>query len=417
MLSQVHRMIRSLEHINPTAGRDGDVDAVWAEGPVRAAATKVIAELRAYRQSIVEAQTVNDQTSNNALGDVTEKQIYPRSLAQQIANSIYVPAEDDPDYPEFPPESPKFPATPVVEVNFDGCTFLIKDESRNPTGTHKDRWAWEMIVRVKELIEGEIKRSDEDIHIPRYSMISSGSAAYALQCILRRYGLPELHTVVDTKRTKRRVVVKLEAAGSKVYHYNLERKLLSEADVLVITENPLGEDVTPRLGDEPFKERFYDWLVYEILNCNPKHIFVPFGTGGLFSNVIYIIDAELNGRCDPRLQLPREALLGINVYGATSDDPETQMEMLYAPFRPTQPAIEQSLRDFIASGTLGRHSAIVRISDAQARRALALAPVFDIRSDLSGVAALALLLDRLPKLPRGESAIAINTGCIFLPPL
>jgi len=54
-----------------------------------------------------------------------------------------VPSENDPNKPEFPPENPHWPFTPVKKIEvLDFEDVWLKDESVNPTGTHKDRMAW-----------------------------------------------------------------------------------------------------------------------------------------------------------------------------------------------------------------------------------------------------------------------------------
>ena len=66
---------------------------------------------------------------------------------ENTLNLIIVASENDPLRPEFPADDPKFPATPTYQINVPGFSDVwIKDESYNPTGTHKDRMAWEIIV-------------------------------------------------------------------------------------------------------------------------------------------------------------------------------------------------------------------------------------------------------------------------------
>ena len=61
----------------------------------------------------------------------------------EILKSIVVASENNPKKPEFPPNNPKFPATPTYKIKVPRFTNVwLKDESINPTGTHKDRMAW-----------------------------------------------------------------------------------------------------------------------------------------------------------------------------------------------------------------------------------------------------------------------------------
>src|SRR3989338_7193826 len=116
---------------------------------------------------------------------------------QKILDSIVVASENDPKKPEFPADDPKFPATPTYRINVPSFRNVwVKDESQNPTGTHKDRMAWEMVVTYRDFLlskqRGQIKGP-----LPQMSIISSGSAAVAIQTMLKKYNLPRLKVLVD----------------------------------------------------------------------------------------------------------------------------------------------------------------------------------------------------------------------------
>lgn len=116
---------------------------------------------------------------------------------QKILKSIKVLSENNPHAPEFPPGNPKFPATPTYRIKVPGFTNVwLKDESVNPTGTHKDRMAWEIVVRYREFLLAK-QRGVGGGTIPHASIISSGSAAIAIQTMLERYRLPSLKVLVD----------------------------------------------------------------------------------------------------------------------------------------------------------------------------------------------------------------------------
>ena len=72
---------------------------------------------------------------------------------RKILYSIRVASENDPSKPEYPPDDPEFPATPTYKIKVPGFSNVwLKDESKNPTGTHKDRMAWEMVVSYKDFL-------------------------------------------------------------------------------------------------------------------------------------------------------------------------------------------------------------------------------------------------------------------------
>ncbi len=75
---------------------------------------------------------------------------------QRILSSIKIGSENNPTKPEFPPHKPRFPATPIYRIHVPGFTNVwLKDESVNPTGTHKDRLAWEIVVTYKHILHAK----------------------------------------------------------------------------------------------------------------------------------------------------------------------------------------------------------------------------------------------------------------------
>jgi len=100
---------------------------------------------------------------------------------EKILKSIVVASENNPQRPEFPADDPKFPATPTYRIKVPGFSNAwLKDESKNPTGTHKDRMAWEMVVSYRDFLLAK-KRGQTKGALPQMSIISFGSAAIAIQ--------------------------------------------------------------------------------------------------------------------------------------------------------------------------------------------------------------------------------------------
>ncbi len=305
----------------------------------------------------------------------------------------------------------------------NGREVLLKDESELPTGTHKARRAWEKIVDYKGVIKERLGR-DGPLWLPSYSIISSGSDAAALQYFLRQFNLPDLRVVMDEARAKEDVIGRLEQLGAIVFPVDLEERELTSEDVLKVTRNyPDGIDATSWDITTADRNTYYDWLAYEILNLAPRHIFVPVGTGELFSNLAFVIHRHVCERAwDERLSAPIQQ---INIYGATSENPNSKMVMLYAKWRPVLRRLRETLSDFKAAGSLGEQSGVFIIEDELAEAALlavqrqALAPEVRslysaIRSDVSGIAGLALYLQRADQIPPDETVVVVNTGCLDL---
>jgi hypothetical protein len=329
-----------------------------------------------------------------------------------------VASDSDPDQPEFPPFSPRFPATPVypIEVPQLGREILIKDESHNFTGSHKDRMAWEVVVYYKMIIQDLMEPHAKSVAIPAASIISSGSAALAIQVMLRCYDLPSLRVLVD-QRTDPRIVRKLRRVGCEVYLCDLYERELDSAAVLQLTENETGFDLTARNLIDPNRRTYYDWLAYEILNCGAKHVFIPVGTGDLYVNLLTVLRDELLGITDDRrLVGGSSAIEGLELYGATSSDRKTKMDRLYAPYRPTLEEARRVVKEMCDQGLCGTRSGIYDIRERVVKDALGIARANKIRCDESGIAGLSLLLHMSEDgmMPTDGPVLVVNTGWLAL---
>ena len=251
---------------------------------------------------------------------------------EKILKSIIVASENNPNKPEFPPENPKFPATPTYKINIEGFTNVwLKDESNNPTGTHKDRMAWEIIVTYRDFLlakkRGQIKE------LPQMSIISSGSAAIAIQKRLKQYGLPNLKVLVGSSLNENTKSF-LKKLGCEIYETDLDKRPFNWKEILTLTHNPDGFDITSSEALDP-TTRFYDWMSYEIINSSPDYCFIPFGTGNLYENILNINKKEVSTKNhDPRFEGDVNKLRNCSFLGATSNNPRTKADKLYSPHLP-----------------------------------------------------------------------------------
>lgn len=350
------------------------------------------------------------------------RRIYTRTQLEDILAAIGSRTANKIDLPEFPPFNRRFPSTNTKRLRINGRDVLLKDESELPTGTHKARRAWEKIVGYKTVIKERLANGGP-MWLPAYSIISSGSDAVALQFFLRQFGLPDLRVVMDQARAKEDVLSRLEQLGAQVFPVDLEEHELASDDVLRLSKNTDGIDATSWDITTADRNTYYDWLAYEILNLSPQHIFVPVGTGELFSNLAFVIHRHLCERAwDERLSAPIQQ---VNIYGATTENPNSKMVMLYAKWRPVLRRLRETLSDFKRAGALGEASGVFAIEDELAERALlqiqrqalpleTRALYGAIRSDVSGIAGLALYLQRAHEIPEDETVVVVNTGCLDL---
>jgi len=375
---------------------------------------------RSFRPAFSRKPSKNGSAANAAAIKTQVKHTPELKYLADLHEGIFVPSEDDPQRPEFPPFSPRFPATPDYRIWFSPLAreITIKDESHNFTGSHKDRMAWEIVVYYKDLIEDVLDPNSKATVLPSASIISNGSAAIAIQVMLRCYGLPPLKVLID-RRTRPAIVDRLESAGCEVYKEDLSPRLLDSEDVLQLTDNKSGFDVTSRKLVDPNRRTYYDWLAYEILNCGAKHIFIPVGTGDLFVNVLTVLREELVDNVNDRRLLGGErALQGLELYGATSDDRKTKMDKLFAHHRPTLQEAEQVVGEMWDADLCGSRSEIYFVSEDFVSDALDMARANKVHADESGIAGLSLLVQLHEEgvdFPSDEEILVVNTGWLHLP--
>ena len=133
----------------------------------------------------------------------------------KILYSIRVGSENDPSKPEFPPDKPAFQSTPIFQIKVTGFTNIwLKDESKNPTGTHKDRMAWELVVTYREMLLAK-KNSQLKERLPQMSIITSGSAGIAVGETILKTTIKAYIKEIDKK----------EMVAQLGYHENEEREI------------------------------------------------------------------------------------------------------------------------------------------------------------------------------------------------
>ncbi len=326
-----------------------------------------------------------------------------------ILNSIIVASENDPLKPEFPADNPKFPATPTYKIKVPGFSNVwLKDESKNPTGTHKDRMAWEIVVTYKDFLLAK-KRGQFKGELPAMSIISSGSAAVAIQTQLKRYGLPNLKVLVH-HNTSKEILKSLKKIGCELFSTDLSRKPFHWKEILALTRNPKGFDITSSEALDP-TTRFYDWLSYEILNSSPEYCFIPFGTGNLFENILNINKKEVSTtHHDPRFKGNLQVLKSCNFLGATTSNPNSKAEKLYSPHLPFVHYDEQWIRLYKYAGFCGWKSNVHLIEEKYLSLAMQIADKNGINYEASGMAGLALLLQMRSYVPKDKKILIVNTG-------
>lgn len=319
---------------------------------------------------------------------------------------------------EFPPLNPSFPATPTFKFDYEGYNKLyLKDESQNPTGTHKDRMAWEVFLFLKRELINQLHKNNPN-YIPSLSLISSGSAAIAIYEALTLFKIPfRLNIIYDKKLMPEKVFVALSSLNKEMvalHPVNLtDRKLDSDA-ILKLTNNIGGIDLTFGKGVQKVKDNYYDWLSYEILNQSPDYCFVPFGSGDLLRNLLLTSKTELEAENpSKRFFGNKRVLKNCHFLGATTYNKKSQMDKIFSPptFHPGR-----DFHEYLKEYECGDLTDVYEVDEEYVKKAVELAEEKGFTCEPSGVAGLALFLEKKEtfSIPKNKKIVIINTGKLKL---
>ena len=338
------------------------------------------------------------------------------SEIEKIYQAIQVPSKNDPNKPEFPPRpfyQPCFPASNTYKINIYGFNNVwLKDESTNPTGTHKDRFAWEVVIKYQAILESSLYKQIDKL--PQISMISSGGAATAVQNLFNLYQIPISLKVLLDINTNKQVKESLLKLGCTIYETDLSARLLKPEDIKLITENWDGIDITYRETLDPNLDNYYDWLSYEIINQDPDYCFIPFGTGDLFINVLNIVKKEYFNSFlhnpDPRYSGNIDKLKHCHYMGATTNAKNTILDKLYSSFLPTYSDYLNFINELISYSCTGNRTSIKNLDEKFVHQAIDIGNNQNINFEPSGIAGLALFLQMKQSIEADAKILIVNTG-------
>jgi hypothetical protein len=181
-------------------------------------------------------------------------------------------------------------------------------------------------------------------------------------------------------------------------------------EILILTNNENGFDLTSNQG-VGLEIGNYDWFSYEVLKNSPDYCFIPFGTGTIFEKVLEINKLEVAySRRDPRFRGDAEILRNCNFMGATTKNPNSKADKLYAHHLPFPKIDEEWIRFYNASGFCGSETGIYSIDENHLDEAMEIASDNNINCEPSGIAGLALMLQMKDKIPKNKKMLIVNTG-------
>jgi hypothetical protein len=289
--------------------------------------------------------------------------------------------------------------TPLYKLNVPlFSNVYVKDESKNKTGTHKDRLAYVILNIYKSFLKTK-KESNKEYDLPSMSLLSSGAAAIAVQTVLKKYKLPNLKVLLD-ENTDIKIINNLNGLGCEIYKCKFTDKVLSGQDILNFTNNLDGIDITSCSAFEPSKN-FYNSLVEELSNSNFDYIFMPYGSGNLY-------DSFLNYSKNKDIDWLKKC----NFIGGTVDNHLSLANQLYSPYRPFSNYNKQWINMFKLQGYCGFESNIYSVEENNLLGAINLFKLNNVDASPEGCVGLALLSQLKDKIPFDKKILVINTGKI-----
>lgn len=350
---------------------------------------------------------------------------YPESMNYELVEKW---GDGIPSFAESDPKSPEWKSTPIIPIDLSREGFgeiFIKNESdraSNPTGTIKDRAAWELATLYRDYARslylkiktGSVKRGElEKFKIPRLSLISSGNEGRAIAECFLKYDLPPPKILVG-KNTKEEIVGELLKLRADVYVTDLSKNLKPE-DIKAITNNPNGIDLTSTRALDP-SSVFYDWHVHEVLNEKPDEIYVPYGSGRLMENYLFwqakSIRNDMQGKKDPRLKIPISKIVDINIFGGEPEKYPSKADKLDAPYKPFLLFQDEDIKSFVNLAFTGKNTGKEKFSEEYIKEAHKILTSHKIEAEISAAAGLAIYMNRFEKglIGKEKKIIIVNTG-------
>ncbi|MBU1018255.1 PLP-dependent lyase/thiolase [Patescibacteria group bacterium] len=333
-----------------------------------------------------------------------------------------------PVFPEADPHHPEWQETPIIPLDLspEGYGELYvkneADRTSNPTGTIKDRAAWELATLYRDFARalyfklrlGRLTKEElKNIPVPRLSFMTSGNEGRAVAERFKLHDLPPPKLIVSQDILPA-YLESLKVLRADLYAVDLDEALDSDA-IRCVSNNEGGIDITSVRSLQP-QAIFYDWHVHESFNFSPDKIFVPYGSGRLAENYLYwqmrTMRNEGNNTRDPRLKAHVGHVVSMDILAAEPSSPTSVADKLTAPFKPFLLFKDSDINALTLMNFTGRGTSKNPVSESSIDEAFALLKSRGIRAEPSGAASLALYLThfRLGLIGRKEKILVVNTG-------
>jgi len=163
--------------------------------------------------------------------------------------------------------------TPLIKIErlckrLGLVNLFIKDESKNPFGTFKDR-------RSEYIIKSGINE-----HINKFVIITSGNAGYSLAKFAEGTNIKIINFV--DRKIKKSIKNELKGVSYKVIEIDLSKKIWTPEEMMAIARENDTEVVWDAIDGIYDYQKGYIKIIEEIKNKKPNFIIVPVGSGEAF---------------------------------------------------------------------------------------------------------------------------------------
>ncbi len=360
---------------------------------------------------------------------ITSKEIktieYPERMTAELIDQW---AEGIPLYSEADPKNPEWRSTPVRTIDLSSQGYgevhikMESDKRSNPTGTMKDRPAWEFACGYRDFarrlslkMTRDKRISPSDVKIPRFSLITAGNEGLAIARACQKYNLPPPKILMD-HHTSQEALSFLTNEYAEIYTGDLSIKALTHQEINTLTKNKNGVDLTSLILNDR-NAVFYDWHVHEAFNEKPAIIFMPYGSGRLMDGYSYwqhrTGQNAVRGTRDPRLRIDPLRVADMSIVGVEPAKMDrTIADKAAAPFKPFL-LLNDNDRAYLREQHLsGRFTGTKLALEEEIEEAFEYFLNHDIEAEPTGAIGLAMYLrffrDKL--IDHREKILVINTG-------
>lgn len=166
--------------------------------------------------------------------------------------------------------------TPLIKIalfqkEFGLSSVFIKDESKNPFGTIKDRRNFPIV------------RDASRLRVDKLVLITSGNNGYSLASFAQTTSVKVV--AVISQSVSERVKSALRKVAYQILTLNLDYKILRPEELIAFAREKEDETVWEVTNGY---DEFYIPIFEEILKKNifPDYIVVPLGSGGIFHGIV-----------------------------------------------------------------------------------------------------------------------------------